>query len=99
MGWASRHIEVLRAGKAVSFRPHGSSMAGRIGSGDLVEVTPLSRDPVKGEAVLCTVNGKQFLHLVTAVKDGRYQISNNKGHVNGWTGRNQIYGLVTSIRS
>lgn len=30
MGWASRHIERLRAGETVVCRPHGQSMRGRI---------------------------------------------------------------------
>ena len=32
MGWASRHIEKLRAGETVSFRPHGRSMTESIQS-------------------------------------------------------------------
>ena len=49
--------------------------------------------------VLCQVRGKQWLHLVTGMRnDGKsYQISNNKGHVNGWTTRDKIYGVVTKV--
>lgn len=38
MGWASRYIELLRSGQAVSFRPRGQSMTGRIESGQLCTV-------------------------------------------------------------
>jgi len=49
--------------------------------------------------VLCTVRGSQFLHLVSAVDApaARYQISNNHGHVNGWTSARQIHGRLVAI--
>lgn len=60
MGWASTHIERLRAGETVSFRPRGNSMRPRIESGALCTVAPV--DPAtlaKGDVVLCTVGGAQ----------------------------------------
>ena len=97
MGWATAHIAVLSEGRTVRFRPHGNSMRGRVASGDLVQVAPCRADPVKGDVVLCTVNGAHYLHLVTAVQNGRFQISNNKRHVNGWTGRDNIYGILEAV--
>lgn len=95
MGWADNYIAKLNQGEPVEFRPRGNSMAGRIESGQLVRVVPTS-DVEVGDAVLCKVNGRQYLHLVKGIrrnKDGvSYQISNNRGHVNGWT--TQIYGVV-----
>jgi len=38
MGWATGHIEKLRAGETVSFRPRGNSMTGKIESGQLCTV-------------------------------------------------------------
>src|SRR5204863_6971636 len=38
MGWATPHIEKLRAGETVSFRPRGNSMSGKIESGQLCMV-------------------------------------------------------------
>ena len=85
MGWASYHIAALLEGKTVSFRPHGNSMTPIIESGQLCTVEPVKPDDVvKGDVLLCKVNGRQFLHLVTAVQGQRIQISNNHGHVNGW---------------
>ena len=96
--WATKYIEALRQGKTVTFRPTGNSMRGRIESGQLVTVEPVSRPIAVGDAVLCKCAGKQWLHLVSAIgADGRYQISNNKGHVNGWTSRSNIFGVVTSV--
>jgi len=72
-------------------------MTGRIASGQLCSVVPLDRDPQKGDIVLCRVRGHQYLHLVTAVRGDQYQISNNHGHVNGWTSRKNVFGILTKV--
>lgn len=98
--WATQYIELLRAGNTVRFRPHGNSMQPRIESGQLVTVEPVFRPIVPGDIVLCKVEGRQWLHLVSAVgSDGRYQISNNKGHVNGWCTEQNVFGIVTAVES
>lgn len=80
MGWASRYIEKLRAGETVSFRPHGHSMTGRIESGQLCTVVPIDPATLEvGDIVLCKLAGNQYLHIVKAIQDGRYQIGNNRG--------------------
>lgn len=93
------HIEKLKNGETFSYRPHGSSMKPKINSGDLVTVAPVDvADVVVGDVVYCKVKGRVFLHLVTAVgDDGRFLISNNHGHDNGWT-RN-IYGRVVKVEA
>jgi hypothetical protein len=98
MGWATHYIEKLRAGETVSFRPRGASMKGRIESGQLCVVEPV--DPVTlqvDDIVLCKVKGSEFLHIVKAIQDGRFQIGNNRGFVNGWIGANGIFGKCTSV--
>ena len=45
MGWAARHIEKLRAGGTVSFRPRGNSMSGKIESGQLCLHLPRVNGP------------------------------------------------------
>ena len=111
--WATQYIEQLKSGTTsmVKFRPHGNSMQPRIESGQLVTVTAVDIEcphgcalhlpftAVKvGDIALCKVEGKQWLHLITAIgSDGRFQISNNKGHVNGWCKPENIYGIVTRI--
>lgn len=97
MSWASRHIADLQAGRTVVFRPHGNSMQGRVESGQLCTVAPLEEPPVPGDVVLCKVNGAQYLHLVKAVQGDRVQIGNNKGHINGWTSRKQVYGKLVKV--
>lgn len=98
MSWATRHIEALKAGITVQFRPHGNSMRPKIESGQLCTVEPLrDRRPIVGDIVLCRVNGNQYLHRVTAVQGDRFQISNNHGYVNGWVGIGCIFGLLVKV--
>jgi hypothetical protein len=48
-----------------------------------------------GDIVFCKVKGRYIdAHKITAVRKGKYLISNNKGHDNGWA--SAIYGRVTS---
>ncbi len=98
MSWASAHIERLRRGETVSFRPHGNSMRPRIESGALCTVAPVEAAALRvGDVVLCHVAGTDFLHLVTAIDGGRFQIGNNRGRVNGWTGADRIYGRLVAV--
>ena len=97
MGWANNHIEKLQNGGTVKFRPKGNSMTGKINSGDLVTVVPATADSVEvDDIVLCKVSGTQYLHLVKAKdSEGRLQIGNNQGRINGWT--KAVYGKCISV--
>ncbi len=98
MGWATNHIAKLQGGEAVSFRPRGHSMKGKIESGQLCTVEPV--DPqqlVVGEIVLCRVRGSEYLHLVKAIDGKRYQIGNNRGRINGWIGPSSIFGRLVAV--
>lgn len=90
-------IAELDKGNIVVHKPHGNSMTPMIASGQRIEITPSVGEDVEiGDAVLAKVKGRFMIHKVTAIgDDGRFQISNNHGHVNGWT--RQIYGRVTKI--
>ena len=73
-------------------------MKGKIASGQLVTVIPVSDKQLKkGDIVLCKVNGTQYLHLIKAIQGDRYQIGNNIGRINGWTNLNSIYGLCIAV--
>jgi phage repressor protein C with HTH and peptisase S24 domain len=98
MGWASGHIARLKNGEAVSFRPRGDSMSPRIRSGQLCTVEPVDPATIEvGDIVLCKVRGAEYLHLVKAIKDGRFQIGNNHGHINGWVSATSIFGRLTRL--
>lgn len=108
------HVEkLLIEGEDVVFRPRGNSMKPIIFDKQEVTITPISKLPngvqsiETGDVVLCKVNGKQMLHLVTAIKgvlsnkEGKntlqFQISNNHGHVNGWCSSKHIYGKLIKV--
>ncbi len=99
MAWANAHIERLKAGETVQFRPHGNSMTPKIKSGELCTVEPITDHAAlqAGDIVLCKVNGSQYLHLVSAIQGPRFQISNNKGRVNGWVTANAVYGRLVKV--
>lgn len=90
------YVEKLCSGDPVEFRPRGHSMQPRIESGQLVRLEPTT-SIVVGDIVLARVKGKLWLHLVSAIDGDRVQISNNKGHVNGWTSRARVYGTCVSV--
>lgn len=100
MGWADRAKEALRRGESVTVRPRGHSMRPKVNDGDLVTLEPCAPEQVSvGAIVLVRVGGNDFLHLVTAVDGQRFQIGNNRGHINGWVGPAAIYGRAIKVVS
>jgi hypothetical protein len=98
MGWATQHIEKLKHGETVQFRPRGNSMSGKVESGQLCTVMPVEIESLKvGDIVLCKVNGFQYFHLIKSIQGKRFQIGNNRGRINGWIGENGIYGKCVSV--
>lgn len=98
MSWATRYIDELQSGRTVEMRPVGHSMSGRINHRQLVTIVPVpDTSTVKiGDIVLCSVRGRDRLHLIKAIRDGSFLIANNHGHENGWT--RTVYGVVTEVR-
>jgi NADPH:quinone reductase-like Zn-dependent oxidoreductase len=99
VSWATPYIAKLQAGETVQFRPRGPSMQPKIMSGQLCTVEPIGEIALQtGDVVLCKVGGKQYLHLIKAVKHGGlYQIGNNRGGINGWTNAKNIYGRLVKV--
>lgn len=101
MGWADRHIARLSAGETVKFRPHGSSMSGKIESGQLVTVSPADPTSLKvGDVVLCKVKGSQYLHSIKAIKGKNEEFligGYNRTFNNGWISANQVYGVCVQV--
>jgi signal peptidase I len=96
MSWALKHIADLKAGMSVVAKPAGRSMEPLIYSKDEVFILPAKETTiVVGDIVLCRVGGNDLLHKITAIQGDRYQISNNKGYVNGWT--KAVYGYVLCV--
>lgn len=69
-------------------------MAGRIESGQLCTVEPISESLVVcvGDVVLCQVAGAQYPHMVKAMSGGNFLIDNNRGGTNGWISRSALFG-------
>lgn len=100
MGWAAGHIERLRSGETVSFRPRGNSMSGTIESGQLCTVAPVDPATLRvGDIVLCKVKGHEYLHLIKAIQGQRFQIGNNRGRINGWVSANAVFGKCMSVEA
>jgi hypothetical protein len=78
----------------------GNSMQPIMTTGDTLYLKKVDPSKLrKGDAVFCKINGNKFVHLITGVdsKGSRFQISNNRGHVNGWIGPSGIYGLCVRV--
>lgn len=94
----SRYPGILAQGKFIEFRPSGHSMNPTIRSGQLVRLEPSVRADLKiHDVVLARVSGQLYLHQISAMTEDRVQISNARGHVNGWTTKDKVYGVVTTV--
>lgn len=100
MGMLDAFATRVAAGAVVQFRPVGTSMVPLVRSRQLVTVAPVDPSKVEiGDIVLVRVAGTTYLHLVSALDtaNGRVQISNNRGRVNGWTSHSRVFGLCVAV--
>jgi SOS-response transcriptional repressor LexA len=98
MGWATQARAALRRGETVHLRPRGHSMTGKINSGDRVTVAPCGPATLcVGDVVLVRMHGTEYLHLIKAIQGERFLIGNNRGGINGWVGKNAIYGVAATV--
>lgn len=82
--------------ETVTIKPRGHSMEPLIMDRQEVTITRLKPGDILhvGDIALARVRGHIYLHKVTAIDGDRVQISNNHGHVNGWTSRARVAGRV-----
>lgn len=91
----ARAIKELDETGETSLKVSGNSMTPLIKTRSLL-VLKKTNDYQVGDAVLCKVKGNIFVHKITRIDaEGRYLISNNKGHDNGWT--KAVYGRVVQV--
>lgn len=95
--WATFAILALGRKETVQIRPRGNSMKGKVESGNLVTLAPITSPPEKGDIVLVKVGYSTYLHLIKAVQGDRYLIGNNRGGINGWTNISSIYGKAIRV--
>jgi len=91
-----RFLKDLETTGTAKMKVFGQSMKPKIKSGSTLTYQKADVYEV-GDVVFCKVKSKIIeAHLITQVDGtGRYMISNNHGHQNGWT--RQIYAKVVSI--
>ena len=98
MGWVNEAKAGLLDGRTVQVRPFGGSMRGRIESGQLVTLAPVSPSEVRvNDAVLVEWRGNYLLHLVKEIQGDQLLIGNNIGKVNGWVQATAVIGKVVAI--
>lgn len=92
-------IEDLKAGKTVeNYVESGNSMRPIIKHRQPVRLEPVNTDLLEiGDVVLVKVGGNIYTHKVSGVRKDEVQISNNHGRVNGWTKRDNVFGIVTAV--
>jgi len=93
-------LKTLLEKREVIFKPHGNSMTPKIYSGDKVKVISADSWSYRlGDIVYAKVNGNYYLHLLTGIDASvdKFQISNNHGHVNGWTNMKNVFGICAEI--
>lgn len=87
--------ERLSAGEADWFTALGTSMTPAIKAVQRVRLRPVEQtEPLGGLVVLSQVQGRFWLHRVTAEDAGRVRIAADNGMVNGWTPRALVFGVV-----
>ena len=96
MNW-QKHIQDLKENKDITIKPRGHSMSPKIDHKNKVTISPDTSNIKKGDIVFCKVKNNHYIHLVTATNKDKYQISNNKGRINGWIGKKCIFGKVIKI--
>ena len=96
--------EHLQQGETCKITGIGNSMAPILVSKQPVICEPVTEETElkKKDIVLCKVKGHYYLHLIHSIKPNKkgshsYLIGNNHGHMNGWVGRSQIFGIVREI--
>jgi len=73
-------------------------MRGKINDGDLVTLKPCVPEALQPDDIVSVkIRGRDYLHLIKTVNGDRFQIGNNRGHINGWVGPNCIYGKATKV--
>lgn len=88
-------VERLLKGETIeNYKESGNSMVPLIYSRQPVDIVPIDREIEVGDMVFCRIGSRFYSHLVTALSEKSVQISNNHGHVNGWTPKKRVYGFL-----
>lgn len=82
------------------FTAIGTSMTPAIRPVQRVRLRPVSDgEPLTGLVVLARVGGRFWLHRVTAERADEVHVAAENGMVNGWTARDQVFGVLVEDRT
>lgn len=92
-------VAAIKADGECYIQGFGGSMEPILHSGDVFKFKRIDDDTElnKKDIVFCKVHGNLMLHKIVAIQGARYQIGNNKGRINGWTQRKNLYGLFQDV--
>lgn len=100
MSWLTSHMKKLERGHRVECKFRGNSMHPKIRCGQKIKIKPLffTTEINKGDIVACRVGQTTVLHQVKGIRkyngDKIYKIVDNKGGVNGWVKKRDIFGIL-----
>lgn len=100
MSKASFIASLLQQGETIErYKEAGNSMLPLIKSNQPVMLEPVTLDTLLdvGDIVFCKVKGNYYTHKISKIRGNEFQISNNRGFVNGWIKRDKIFGKVIKI--
>lgn len=90
--------ERLAKGEKVINKEGGNSMLPLIKSKQPVTLELVDKEKLApGDIVYVKVRGNVYTHKVLAVRENEVSIGNNRGGVNGWTNKDNVYAIVTEI--
>jgi hypothetical protein len=96
----SRLAARLADGHPDWFTALGTSMTPAVKAVQRVRLRPVQpHEPLRGLVVLARVDGRFWLHRVTAEEPARVHIAGDNGMVNGWTPRTEVFGALVDKRS
>lgn len=73
-------------------------MTGRIEFGDGIVIAPCDGMEIQiGDIVFARVRRRYLVHLVKDICAAEFLIADSRGHVDGWTPRERIYGVVVEV--
>ena len=91
-------IKILEEKGEATIKCNGRSMVPMIYPQEPIHLKKVEQCQLRvGDAVFVKIKSALQAHKISAIDRNRFQISNNKGFINGWVGFNSIYGLAIKV--
>lgn len=92
-------LDRLAKGETITgYKESGNSMTPLIAHREPIDLSPVDVTKLEvDDIVLAKVAGRFYTHKIYAIKEGRVQIGNNHGHINGWTPLEKVYAIVSAV--